>query len=682
MAEKEDKKKKKAVERAKEVQASRKSVKQEVKEALKEELPKALTTKVEDDPAAVPATKAEEGTAPAVRDDGAEKAPLKAVEAQKVKAPMSDLPGKEVAMDSPQELPDPTKTPEEEAAKPPIQTPSEADAQKKEQEIAATIGATPAPSLYDQPLGPQNAPVGDIKIEPGLRVGAGPQMEDPSPKEPQWTEEQIQDRVLELRESAKKHNVTQDVRSHRGGISPNYISIEDIDERDALHSLEEEWKQEQAAKEKEYVESLEGKGIGYMSTDEANQQVAQAKAEAQAKEQAQAASGRGATAAPRKAPPSLLHSALQEYRAGIINEVKGLSMQAAADAKEATSAAAALQGIEAEADRFHKMSEDLKNRRVNKINDFNNKMKNAYTKRAEVADFKSWWSTRSTTQKVMAGIALAFGAFDGAGNKAADVLINTMEEDSKLQREDLKLANQIISSARADFETEMGALSDLELRADKLFAQNLKIGEIQLLRRANLVKNEKIKANLMQTAARLQQKYAEKSLEVAEKEATRDMQLSIKTMDKTAKESERTVALLGQVAKSETVAKDIDGDFEAVINAARYIDELMELTGTMKTKLPGSVLHARAQQLAGELQLALARPLLQEARFAESEREMIRKLVPDPAKLFTWAENNRERLKLLRSGMRRKLVTKVQVAGLDASKVIPVLDHFVIEKVK
>lgn len=285
---------------------------------------------------------------------------------------------------------------------------------------------------------------------------------------------------------------------------------------------------------------------------------------------------------------------------------------------------------------------------------------------SQKVDPNKYWANKTTGDKILAGIGMLLGSFGGKGNKAVEVVQDSIDRDIKLQQaqiEDQKGAivakKNLLGEMRQVFGDEVAAreatrIALLNNAAFQLQASAAKYGGEEAKSKALMALGqiENAKANAQAQFMQAMAKNAPLS-----RQALTNPELL------TDEQRKRLVPGYG-LATTEGNAKDMIqyvGDYN---QAKSGIGRLLEIANTpMKSVSPS--LRAEADTIASMLQGALRTQVLGPGSVQQAERDLLEKLIANPTAVFSVDSNVKKRLETLASTLDKNLEGKLKAGGVE-----------------
>lgn len=356
--------------------------------------------------------------------------------------------------------------------------------------------------------------------------------------------------------------------------------------------------------------------------------------------------------------------AAKESAAVLEQELKNQELQRQAVAEKTNAAIAAQDTLDSEI--------EAKNNHIGKLQDEYGKLS---------IDNDRFWATRSTGQKVMAGIGILLGGLGGGENQALKIIDNAISRDIESQKANVGIKGQAISQ-------EKGLLSELRLRlgdqrsaedaARSIYANNV---QLKLKAIAAKYQSPEIAAKVDMAVQQLEQVKVNATAEAVKNAQIETVRSKLnETSDKTdqiismlpAEEQktyrERRVTGPGfsGFAKTTERAKVLQDAASSAQNAMSTIDDILKIGQTSGRELMPTEASATANMLANMLKGQIKTEVVGPGAVSETEWAILNSIVANPTNIKQI--NAQALLMKLKAIVSRNIQNKARNEGMAVDK--------------
>lgn len=301
-------------------------------------------------------------------------------------------------------------------------------------------------------------------------------------------------------------------------------------------------------------------------------------------------------------------------------------------------------------------------------------------KRVEAADavknfkFQDYWADRSTGAKIGAAIAMAFGAYASAitkgPNSAMQIIDGAIKRDGELQQKKFEQIKGSAIEADNAYGRLYKKLGDKDLAAQQFYITGLEAVKTKAEAQLAKLGGAQVDAEAKKTFADLQMKIdaskAEYGLKLEE--------LGAKKRTAQAAMQENYIPALKIYATTKEGAGKINELAGATRSAQSGIASLMALAKEGGKSLNPET-RAKAELIAATVQAALRVPILGPGTVNDAERALMKKIVSNPATIFSLDSVSLVRLSQLSERLETNLVQnakayQVPESGGGAGKIL------------
>lgn len=371
--------------------------------------------------------------------------------------------------------------------------------------------------------------------------------------------------------------------------------------------------------------------------------------------------------APSVAPQDMMPSI--PIMAGMDLMQQGVAMGAQAGAAKAAETAAQMQLTQKNIAEMRKQNEAKQLDEQQKLADEQAKLNTEIERVSNLkADPSRYWANKSTGDKITAGIAMFLGAFGGINtgiNQAAQQIRSAIDRDIRLQENEIAGQREGVDRKRGLFSEMKSQFRDNRLAREAATAAYINDAQIKVQEIANRYESQEIKAKATQMIGQLEvqkQQAIGKYLEQVKlaQPVTKDADLSMLTED----QRERFVPGYGLAITKDSAVKAREA-VSTIDSIKSNIDELLTIADT-----PGKIISPEQRSkasvivpiLIGQLRLPIVGP----GAVSEKELELLQTIIADPTKIISLDQNNKTRLKTLRSRMDMQTKNQLKTFGLSS----------------
>ena len=277
---------------------------------------------------------------------------------------------------------------------------------------------------------------------------------------------------------------------------------------------------------------------------------------------------------------------------------------------------------------------------------------------------QSFWASRTTGEKILAGISLALGAFGaratGGRNYAAETIERAIDRDIKLQqqqvaqkRQNVKDKSNILAKMRQRYQDE-----DMALAATRSASYELAQNQLNIY--GSRLKNAAQIAEIDATIAELGVKKAEAQNQFMRMAMLKSGMASGDIVPQLLDEKQQARYVKGYgLARTPTVAEKLDTEIAEANNAMTGVQELLQLANKPFSSLSIED-RAKANSLRTILSGSLIKQLVGSGAVSDRERDIIDKIVVDPTAIFSLDVNNKTALKTLYKRIQNKINNSIK----------------------
>lgn len=259
-------------------------------------------------------------------------------------------------------------------------------------------------------------------------------------------------------------------------------------------------------------------------------------------------------------------------------------------------------------------------------------------------DPKRLWTSMSNGQKVMTGIALAFGAFgsiSGGPNRAADMITKAVDDDIALQRAEIAQLGNVVTAKRSLLQ-DMRAMFDDDRQAEaaaKLAMINQ--AELALKTEASRYKSPAIQANTIEALGQLQLKKEELRSKFAESAALMAIKQGKAAGNIPENLAGRYVEGYG-LAPTEREGIDFRTQIATAKKVKNNVNELLSMID--KGGEVNAAMRADASTIATFLKGALRLELVGPGTVSAQDQKILDSIVANPTSIFNLDSQSRASL--------------------------------------
>jgi hypothetical protein len=262
-----------------------------------------------------------------------------------------------------------------------------------------------------------------------------------------------------------------------------------------------------------------------------------------------------------------------------------------------------------------------------------------------------WWGSKTSGEKVMAGIGLFLSALSPQSmNNTLNLIDKEVERDLNIQKANLDKAKGELGDTQNLIGLYRDSLKDDRLAFDAARINQYELIKMKLERQAMAAKSPMAKAKIGELMGKLDEKVGllqAKALQEAAKTGGGQIQ---------------TPKFQGTI-KDKTMAKDFIEEATDVQAISEGLDRLSKFANSSMSKLSTED-RAKIETDINLLVGALNRPLTGGGPMAEAEAERIRNTIGDPSKFLSLPSSTKAKLSSLKDFINRKHEIKAANLGL------------------
>jgi len=264
---------------------------------------------------------------------------------------------------------------------------------------------------------------------------------------------------------------------------------------------------------------------------------------------------------------------------------------------------------------------------------------------------QSFWASRTTGEKILAGISLALGALGarstGGRNYAAETIERAIDRDIKLQQQQVAQKRQAVEAKGSILAKMRQRYQDEDMALAATRSASYELAQNQLNMYGARLKNAAQIAEIDATISELGVKKAEAQNQFMRMAMLKSGMASGDIMPQLLDEKQQARYVKGYgLARTPAAAEKLDAEIAEANNAMSGVSELMKLANKPLSSVSIED-RAKANSIRNILQGSLRTQILGSGAVTNAERKVLESIIADPTAMFSLDATNKTKLRTL-----------------------------------